>query len=165
MYAGFPIPLPNTNSTAAIRMAFEILKYRPFHGRMMDEMPHLYPLWTEALEARYLHTGKDYTRADYDKLFDGFNVSCNIPGTLVAAELIMAYPEAKVVVSTRDVDRWQQSMRQSVDSAVSWKSFDWLAPWDPVCFLFLCSFLLWPLLFLVSSGVAAVAIVVYVLQP
>ncbi|KAF4233517.1 hypothetical protein CNMCM8980_010234 [Aspergillus fumigatiaffinis] len=122
--------MPRTG-TISIRMAFEILKYRPFHGRMMDEMPHLYPLWTEALEARYLHTGKDYTRADYDKLFDGFNVSCNIPGTLVAAELIMAYPEAKVVVSTRDVDRWQQSMRQSVDSAVSWKSFDWLAPWDP----------------------------------
>ncbi|RAH70546.1 sulfotransferase family protein, partial [Aspergillus aculeatinus CBS 121060] len=59
------------------------------------------------------------------------NVSCNIRGTLVAADLIKAYPEAKVVVSTREVDRWLRSMRQSVDSAVSWKSFDWLAPWDP----------------------------------
>ncbi|RAK81770.1 sulfotransferase family protein [Aspergillus fijiensis CBS 313.89] len=114
-----------------ICMAFEILHYWPFHGRMMDEIPHLYPLWTEALEARYLHTGKNYTRADYDKLFDGFNVSCNIPGTLVAADLIRAYPEAKVVVSTREVDRWLRSMRQSVDSAVSWKSFDWWTPWDP----------------------------------
>ncbi|RAH41732.1 uncharacterized protein BO95DRAFT_467623 [Aspergillus brunneoviolaceus CBS 621.78] len=103
-------------TTIAIRMAFEILHYWPFHG---------------PLEARYLHTGKDYTRANYDKLFYGFNVSCNMTGTLVVADLIRAYPEAKVVVSTREVDRWLWSLRQSVDSAVSWKSFDWLAPWDP----------------------------------
>ena len=117
-------------------MAFEALGYRPFHGRMMDEMPHLYPLWTEALKARYHGIGKEFTREEYNKLFDGFNVSCNIPGTLLAEGLIKAYPEAKVILTTRDVDKWLESMKQSVDSAVRWKSFDWLAPWDPVRVVF-----------------------------
>ncbi|KAJ6032637.1 hypothetical protein N7540_003369 [Penicillium herquei] len=122
--------MPRTG-TISIRVAFEVLGYIPFHGRMMDEMPRFYPLWTEALQAHYLKVGKPFTRLEYDKLFDGFNVSCNMPGTLLADELIKAYPEAKVIVSTRDVDKWLKSMRQSVDSAVQWKSFDWLAPWDP----------------------------------
>ncbi|KAJ5216413.1 uncharacterized protein N7498_002820 [Penicillium cinerascens] len=122
--------MPRTG-TISIRMAFEALGYRPFHGRMMDEMPHLYPLWTEALQARYYGIGKEFTREEYNKLFDGFNVSCNIPGTLLAEGLIKAYPEAKVILTTRDVDKWLESMKQSVDSAVRWKSFDWLAPWDP----------------------------------
>lgn len=119
----------------AIRVAFEMLNYKPFHGRMMDEMPHLYALWTEALEARYYKTGKDYTRPDFDKLYEGFNVTCNMPGTFLAEDLIKAYPNAKVILSTRDVDKWLKSMRQSVDSAIQWKSFDWLAPWDPVRFM------------------------------
>ncbi|PWY94486.1 hypothetical protein BO94DRAFT_609828 [Aspergillus sclerotioniger CBS 115572] len=121
--------MPRTG-TISIRLAFEILSYKPFHGRMMDTLTHLYPLWTEALSARYLHTVPVYTRPDYDKLFSGFNVSCNIPGTLVAEDLIRAYPEAKVILSTRDVDKWLGSMHKSVDKAVQWKSFDWVARWD-----------------------------------
>ncbi|PYI11622.1 hypothetical protein BO78DRAFT_443746 [Aspergillus sclerotiicarbonarius CBS 121057] len=121
--------MPRTG-TISIRLAFEILSYTPFHGRIMDSLPHLYPLWTEALEARYLHTSAIYTRPDYDKLFSGFNVSCNIPGTLVAEYLIKAYPEAKVILSTRDVDKWLGSMQNSVDRAVKWRSFDWVAGWD-----------------------------------
>jgi hypothetical protein len=100
---------------------------------MMDELPELYPLWLEALDAKWRGNGELFGREEYDKLFNGFNVSCNIPGTLVAEDLIKAYPNAKVVVSTRDVDRWLRSMRESVDSAVEWKSFDWIAPWDSVC--------------------------------
>lgn len=116
-----------------MRAAFEILGYKPFHGRMMDKKPELLPLWVEALQAKYLETCEVYGRKEYDKLFAGWNVSCNIPGSLVAEDLIKAYPNAKVVLSTRDVDKWMLSMKESVDLAIKWKSFDWLAPFEPVC--------------------------------
>ncbi|POS72452.1 hypothetical protein DHEL01_v209156 [Diaporthe helianthi] len=113
-------------------MALEILDYKPFHGRMMDQFPELYPLWEEGLSAKYLGQGPLFGREEYDKLYEGYNASCNIPGTLVAEELIKAYPEAKVILTTRDFDKWSKSMTQSVDRGLKWNSWDWIAPFDPI---------------------------------
>lgn len=116
----------------SLRTGLAQLGYKCFHGQMMDKFPELYPLWEEALRAKYLDEGELFGRAEYDKLLGDYNVSCNFPGTLVAADLIAAYPNAKVILTNRDVDAWLRSMHQSVDSAVTWKSFDWIAPFDPV---------------------------------
>jgi len=121
--------------------AFEILGYQPFHGRMMEKKPELLSLWIEALQARYYGTCEVYGRKEYEKLFDGWNITCNMPGSLVAEDLIKAYPNAKIVLSTRDVDKWLHSMKDSVDLAVKWKSFDWLSTWDPVCLILFYIFL------------------------
>ena len=50
----------------------------------------------------------------------------------MADELIAAYPNAKIILTTRDVDKWQHSMKESVDAAAKWKTVDYLASWDPV---------------------------------
>ncbi|KAF2088724.1 hypothetical protein K490DRAFT_72458 [Saccharata proteae CBS 121410] len=115
----------------SLRTALSQIGYKPFHGQMMDVYPEFYPLWEEALRAKYYGEGEPYGRQEYDKLLGDFNISCNFPGTLVAEDLIKAYPNAKVILTNRDVDKWLYSMKQSVDSAVTWKSFDWIAPWDP----------------------------------
>lgn len=117
----------------AILSAFKILGYKPFHASMMDQYPYQLPLYTEALQAKYEKTTEPYGRKEFDKLFMGkWNVSCNMPGSLLADELIKAYPNAKIILTTRDVDKWQRSMKESVDAAVKWKAFDWLASWDSV---------------------------------
>lgn len=99
----------------------------------MDQYPHLFPLYLEALQVRFEKNAELYGRKEFDKLFMGkWNVSCNMPGSLFADDLIKAYPNAKIILTTRDVDKWQRSMKESVDAAVKWKSFDWLASWDSV---------------------------------
>lgn len=113
-------------------MAFEILDYKPFHGRMMDQFTYLYALWEEALSAKYYGKGPLWGREEFDKVFAGYNISCNFPGTIVAEELIRAYPEAKVVITCRDFDQWSKSMTQSVDRGLKWSSWDWIAPFDPI---------------------------------
>ena len=124
-----------------MRLAFEVLGYNPFHGRMMDKNPHLLPLWIECLSARYYGNSEVYGKREYDKLFYPWNVSCNIPGSLVSEDLIKVYPDAKVVLSTRDVDRWMTSMKESVDVAIKWRSFDWLAWFEPVSPKYFSNFL------------------------
>ena len=100
---------------------------------MMEQHPHLLPLYMEAMQAKFEQTVEPYGRKEFDKLFLGkWNVSCNMPGSLMADELIAAYPNAKIILTTRDVDKWQHSMKESVDAAAKWKTFDYLASWDPV---------------------------------
>lgn len=99
---------------------------------MMDVYPELYPLWEEALRAKHYGECEPYGEREYKKLLGDFNVSSNFPGTLVAEDLIKAFPNAKVILTTRDVDSWLHSMKNSVDKGYQWRSFDWIAPWEPV---------------------------------
>ncbi|KJX95922.1 NAD dependent epimerase/dehydratase like protein [Zymoseptoria brevis] len=115
----------------SLRTALGKIGYRCFHGQMMDEFPELYPLWEEALRAKYYHEGEPFGPREYNKLLGNYNVSSNFPGTLVAEDLIKAYPNAKVILTMRDVDAWLESMKNSVDKAYQWRSFEWLAPWEP----------------------------------
>lgn len=116
----------------ALLAAFKILGYTPFHASMMEFIPHLHNLYTQALQAKYEGTFEPYGRREFDKLFMGrWDVSVNMPGSLLADELIAAYPNAKIILTHRDVDKWQHSMKVSVDAAAKWKSFAWLSLWDP----------------------------------
>lgn len=110
----------------------EKLGYTCFHGRMMDEFPELYQPWEEALRAKYFNEGKAFGLEEYQKLLGNYNASCNFPGTMVAEDLIKTYPNAKVILTNRDVDKWHTSLKTSVDIGRNWSSFDWIAPFDPV---------------------------------
>ena len=46
-------------------------------------------------------------------------------------ELVAAYPEAKVVLSLREVDAWLYSMSQTAGRVLAWNSWSIVAPWDP----------------------------------
>jgi hypothetical protein len=52
------------------------------------------------------------------------------PNIQFADELRAAYPDAKVILSNRDVDKWVGSWRATVCVVLSWESWSWLAPWD-----------------------------------
>lgn len=122
--------MPRTG-IVSLHTALARVGYKPFHGQMMDEMPELYPLWEEALGAKYYGEGEPFGVREYNKILGDFDVCSNFPGILVAEDLIKAYPEAKVILTTRDVDAWLRPMRNWVDPAHKWKSLDWLAPWEP----------------------------------
>lgn len=83
-------------------------------------------MWLEALKAKYDGCGKPYGRAEFDKLLghcqvrrtpctiapskttDGGQAVCDIPAICFAEELIRAYPDAKVIITHRDLDSWHK---------------------------------------------------------
>lgn len=70
------------------------------------------------------------------------------PCANLAEELVKAYPNAKVVLNTRHVDKWLASMETSYYDILAWRSLQMLAAVDSVRLFFkLFSFCLFPLLF------------------
>lgn len=120
------------SNNIAIRHALRELGYTCFHGAILEASPEKFAFWEEAIKAKYFGEGQPFGRREFDKLLGDFNVAINYPGTMFAEEMIKAYPDAKVILTTRDVDKWQESLKKSVDASVTWKSFDWIAPFDPI---------------------------------
>jgi hypothetical protein len=52
--------------------------------------------------------------ADWPSIFDDFQSTVDWPGSFFYKELVDVYPEAKVLLSTRDGDAWARSMRDTV---------------------------------------------------
>lgn len=82
-------------------------------------------LWMDALRAKYDGVGEPFTRRDWDKLLGNCQAVCDWPSVAFAKELIEAYPEAKVVLTTRDVDSWHASTMKTV----YWRVCDWELRW------------------------------------
>ncbi|KAM0259793.1 hypothetical protein ACHAPA_010539 [Fusarium lateritium] len=124
--------MPRTGSIS-MRHAMSKLGYKVFHGGVLEANPQRFPYWEEALVGKYFG-GKPFGRPEFEKVLGEFNASVNFPATMWAEELLKAYPNAKVILTTRDVDKWLFSMKQSVDASFIWfaMTFNWLAPFDPI---------------------------------
>ncbi|KAF7364469.1 hypothetical protein MSAN_01108300 [Mycena sanguinolenta] len=101
--------------TASMRAALTVLGYGNAHhiGRVMAN-PEEVDAWNTAIDAKYLHKGTPYRQEEWDRLLGDFKVVADVPGILFAAELVQAYPEAKVILTTRDPDRWWKSFRETL---------------------------------------------------
>lgn len=97
--------LPRTATTTQ-KAAFEILGFGPcYHMQdMLRDMPTSIPLWEAA------HAGK----RPWKQLFDGYESTVDWPGGFYWQELLEVYPDAKVVLSVRDPEAWERSMRETV---------------------------------------------------
>ena len=90
-------------------------------------------MWMDALRAKYDGIGPKFTRADWDQLLGHAQAVCDWPAIAFARELIEAYPEAKVILTNRDVHSWHASTMKTVywratDSHLRWLShFSWAA--------------------------------------
>ncbi|KAF2084896.1 hypothetical protein K490DRAFT_48111 [Saccharata proteae CBS 121410] len=106
--------MPRTG-TSSLRDALAMLGYQPHHFReMMLEWEREIPLWSEALEAKYYGKCKPYGREEFDKLLGEYDCVEDNPSVLFAEDLIKAYPEAKVILTNRDVDKWAVSMKNTI---------------------------------------------------
>ena len=78
-------------------------------------------MWMDALKAKYDGEGKPFTREDWDQLLGNAQAVCDWPSIAFAKELIEAYPEAKVVLTTRDPERWLESIKPvAANSSQAW---------------------------------------------
>ncbi|GAP86659.2 putative NAD dependent epimerase [Rosellinia necatrix] len=106
---------PGRTGTASMRAAMKQLGFIDTYHMMncSIENPPDALLWMDALRAKYDGVG-EFTRKDWDKLLGGAQAVCDWPACAFAKELIEAYPEAKVVMTTRDVDSWHASTMKTV---------------------------------------------------
>ncbi|KAM0718682.1 hypothetical protein Q7P37_005753 [Cladosporium fusiforme] len=118
--------------TMSILTALEHLGYNPYHMVKAMRAPKLnFSLWIEALQAKFHGQGKPWGREEFDKVLGDFDAVEDVSTICFAEELIAAYPDAKIVLSNRDVDKWLASMESTAGVVLRWKSWPWLAGWDP----------------------------------
>ncbi|KAM3506239.1 hypothetical protein MY11210_007635 [Beauveria gryllotalpidicola] len=121
--------------TASMRAAMKRLGYVDTYHMMncSIENPSDALMWMDALTAKYDGKGPKFTRAEWDQLLGHCQAVCDWPSIAFAKELIEAYPEAKVVLTNRDVHSWHASTMKTVywrvtDRHLRWLSyFDWAA--------------------------------------
>ena len=87
-------------------------------------------MWHEAFEAKY-GCGKPFGREEWDMLLGHCAAVCDLPSICFAPELIAAYPEAKVVLVSRDIDRWYKSFYDIVVSRSFSPIFTFLGYLEP----------------------------------
>lgn len=93
--------------TTSIKLALEILGFDScYHMRelMLSDGAQL-PYWETALE-----TGT----TDWDSLFAGYQSAVDYPATLFYQDLMKHYPDAKVLLTVRDPERWYDSALETI---------------------------------------------------
>ncbi|KAK6981489.1 P-loop containing nucleoside triphosphate hydrolase protein [Favolaschia claudopus] len=106
--------------TTSMRIALKKLGYNETnHGFDVWANPLEMEMWTEAINAKFYGKGKLYGRAEWDQLLGDYMAVTDMPHILFAKELIEAYPEAKVILTTRNVDSWWKSYHDTIGSALN----------------------------------------------
>ncbi|MFL5823710.1 MAG: sulfotransferase family protein [Solirubrobacteraceae bacterium] len=96
--------LPRTG-TLSQKVALEMLGLGPCY-HMVNVLSDLdeAPAWRRALDGD----------SPWDDIFEGFESTVDWPGSFFYRQLGEHYPEAKVLLSTRDADAWERSMRDTI---------------------------------------------------
>ncbi|KAJ8662430.1 hypothetical protein O0I10_002124 [Lichtheimia ornata] len=93
--------------TLSMKVALSMLGYNCLH--LLDfATAELHP---EKFLDAYLHPEKP---VDWDDLYDGFDAAVDWPTISFVERLIHAYPDAKVILTARDVDSWYNSFKNTV---------------------------------------------------
>ncbi|ETS85787.1 hypothetical protein PFICI_03812 [Pestalotiopsis fici W106-1] len=102
--------MPRTG-TQSIAEALIQLGISPiYHMREVGQNNHQ-AAWAEAMDAKFEGKGKPYGREEFDKILGDFEGLADYPAVIFPAELIEAYPEAKIILTLRsDEDKWFDSM-------------------------------------------------------
>ena len=97
--------MPRTG-TMSLKLALEQLGYAPCHHMIeVFNRPNLPPLWARAF---------DGTLGDYEEIFKEFQATTDAPAAFVFDQLAARYPDAKVILSTRDAEKWYASMQATI---------------------------------------------------
>jgi hypothetical protein len=97
--------LPRT-ATWSQKLALNELGFGPcYHMSEALERPEHWPLWEAAARGEAI---------DWDAIFAGWGSTTDAPGCGFYRELAAFYPDAKVVLSLRDFDKWFASTQNTI---------------------------------------------------
>src|SRR5690242_16732742 len=94
------------NATLSMKFALEAVGFGPCHHmtEALADGRRQIPLWLEAAGGN----------PDWDAIFAGFNSTSDYPSASYWRELADFYPEAKVVLTTRNPDTWFDSVKDTI---------------------------------------------------
>ncbi|KAK3045956.1 hypothetical protein LTR09_012520 [Extremus antarcticus] len=116
--------------TMSLFMALQLLGFNPYHMAVALGSPKSnLKLWSEGLNANFNYQGKKWGREEFDKLLGNYDAVLDVPSICFIEDLVAAYPQAKIVLTQRDVDAWLKSMASTAERVLSW-NWDLVAPWD-----------------------------------
>ncbi|KAL4724631.1 hypothetical protein ACLX1H_008073 [Fusarium chlamydosporum] len=105
--------------TASLMAALQILGYAHVHhgweASERDDLQWQWPIFDRAADATYpniaTYNGKGFSRAEWDEVFAEYDAVSDIAG-LNAESIVKAYPDAKVILVERDIEKWYKSVLQ-----------------------------------------------------
>jgi hypothetical protein len=95
--------------TLSLKLALEHLGFGPcYHmSEMLSQIRSHLPLWIESAKGN----------PQWDTIFANYHSTTDYPGCMFWRQLAGHYPDAKIILSTRDADRWFESGAATVFSA------------------------------------------------
>ncbi|RDW59460.1 putative NAD dependent epimerase dehydratase protein [Coleophoma cylindrospora] len=72
------------------------------------------PYWIAALKAKFEGDGPAMDRAGFDEFLAGYAGVSDYPAAIFPDELIHAYPDAQVILTMREEDKWYESMMATI---------------------------------------------------
>ena len=92
--------------TFSLNLALELLGFGPCHH--MDDV-----IQSEQQKSWFLAAGKG-ALVDWDEVYAGFNSAVDWPTCYFWRELAMRYPEARIILTTRDPAQWFESATRTI---------------------------------------------------
>ncbi|KAL4922921.1 hypothetical protein BDW62DRAFT_196929 [Aspergillus aurantiobrunneus] len=83
-----------------------------------------------AIDAKFYGKGRRFTGPDFDKMLWRYDAVADFPCSLFIEELMDAYPDAQIILTTRDLDSWIPSMERSFYRILSMERLKWLEIFD-----------------------------------
>ena len=92
--------------TLSLKNALEHVGFRPcYHMTELFSKPGADEQWEAIARGKLV---------DWNTLFEGYQATVDWPACAVYKELMQAYPEAKVLLSVRDPDKWYESVYNTI---------------------------------------------------
>jgi hypothetical protein len=92
--------------TTSLKAALEQLGFAKCH--------HMQEVAKSRAQVGFWQRLADGREVDWDEVFEGFQSSCDWPSCTYWQELSERYPEAKIILSVRDEERWYDSAMQTI---------------------------------------------------
>ena len=116
--------------TTSMLTALGNLGYRTYHMQELFKHPKQFRFWVNAIQSNF-GDNPTYCAPDFEAVVSDFDAVSDVPIVIFTPELLAAYPDAKVILTTRDPQKWVESMRSTIWQAQSWWTWDWLALFNP----------------------------------
>ncbi len=108
--------------TASLKQAVEMIGFGPcYHMREVFEHPEHIPLWEEVIDGKLDRL---------DLILANYVSTCDWPACTFYETLMQTNPDAKVILTVRDPEKWYESVRETIYT-VSTRPRDATAPVDP----------------------------------
>lgn len=108
--------------TLSLKLALERLGFAPCYHMLevFEDLGGRVPLWDRAAD------GDD---GQWDEIFAGYKSAVDFPASAFYRELAARYPDAKIILTTRDTERWYRSFEDTIRHALTDPLPEELAAW------------------------------------